>query len=269
MENIETIYQKLIPSSYCVYSRSINIYMKFLVDLVKKYLDDSEKMYHIYICANNTKYIPTYLKFIPINNSRIHYVTTGIIPNNLPANTNNIYIYHNKRVPQKNVQFALLDFMKDKQNIKYIFVGKPQLLLPVVRIKLFQYYLHFETCSYSFRRFRTTEIVNNKIKTIVLSKYRSQQSKKRKAKKPFWVYDYFVIHDITMDISNYVEFNKRIYKPKKPIEPKKEENKEKEIIDNQVELVYTSIHSDPVSLIMPDGSKERFNEIITKYNNEA
>lgn len=262
-DNIDEIYNLISQSTFCVKTLSNRLYLLFFKPLIEKYLNDTTKNYYIFVSTNN-KFLPLYQNYWPTH-PRLIYTENNLIPH-VQSNIDCIYFYHNSHKPSKEDQINLVSHVTAYPLLKYVFVGDIGNLLSFTRIKLFRYYLHFEKHASKWGRLRSGGIINYAISKLVCRKYYNQIEKKKKVINSFTLYDYFIFHDIQMEQSKIYRFNKKIFKPKN-----KKIVKTPAIVDNNgknmvVKYIYTDIRNDPVHLIMPDGTKEIFKDVVKKYS---
>ena len=110
-----------------------------------------------------------------------------------------------------------MDFVGSHPNMKYIYVGKAKNLIPFVRNKLFQYYLHFVRLGFnsSYRSVCSGDIIQYKYQQSIRQRYRSQLKRKAKETTSVTLWDYYILHDMHTEKTIIGKFNKRIFKPKK------------------------------------------------------
>ena len=276
MTDLTDVYNNLLQSTYCVTARSKPLYYTFFKPLIEKYLADTTKNYHIYVSTDNSL---SYQAVWP-SHTRLHYVSDDFVPTTVPNNANTIYFFHKKEKHTKEQQLALAEYVDKHPTMKYIYVGNVDSLLPFIRIKLFHYYLHFEICKSRWGRVRTGNIVSWKISGRMGRSYYNQEEKKKKATKPLYLYDHFLMHDFRLDESKSYKFNKKLYIPKKkpivqvPVHTdaptNTSENTPPTTAKPQVVIkyIYATNHTGGGNyLVMPDGKKENYNKLAEKYAN--
>ncbi|XWV26125.1 putative orfan [Tupanvirus soda lake] len=272
MEDLQQIHNILINATYCVCAQTPNLYVRFFKDLIQKYLTDV-KNYHIYVSTND-KYQPLYQATWQ-SHDRLTYVSDDLVPTSIPDNINSIYFYHHSNKPSKDQQLALVNFMETHPNMKYVYVGSISTLLTYARTKLFKYYLHFEQRAGRWGRLHTGNIINYHQSRTVCRQYYNQQERKKKATGFVTFYDYYILHDNVLETSKVLKFNKRMVKSNKKPVPKTTNNNKKTAIDpnaqqdsatsQKVKYVFTGVRTGGNYLIMPDGSKENYKAVVSKY----
>ena len=269
MDNVEELYNKLYSNSFCVNARSIPLYLIFGKNIVNHYLENTN--YTIYVSTTNNS-LSFYQSAWP-SHARLQYITDNFIPTSLPPNTKCIYIYHQKYKPTIEEQLSLINLMKNNPLLKYVYVGMVHRLIPLLRITLFKYYLHFEiTKSVWGGRLQSGNILDFRTSRKLARKYHIQNLQKKKSIK-MTLYDYFVCHDLSLDVANIYRFNKRQYKLKvkktqtnvqaQPINGIQNKPKKEKV---QIKYIYTNTNNSiPNFLVMPDGTKENYQNISQKY----
>lgn len=267
MDPLTEIYNKLYHDTYSINAVTKQIYFIFFRPLIEKYLADPID-YNIYISTDHKLY-PSYESSLP-NNDKLQYVNDTLVPTTIPMIGNIIYIYHQQTKPTKQEQFNLINFIDTHINIKYIYIGSLKYLLPVTIFRLFRYSLHFETTRRRWGGFQTG-FSAYKLSRQLCNKYHVQLRRKKTAKKSFTIYDYFLFHDNTLVETKLIRFNNRIQIIKKKKAPLKQ------VINTDVinqppkieaiptiKYIYTN-YNNPTHLIMPDGSKENYKNVVNKY----
>ena len=263
MDNIAELYNTLEQSTFCCGVQTMKTYLIFFKPFIEKILNNSD--YTIYVSTWDAN-VTIYQSVWP-NHARLQYIHDAFNPSLIPVNTNAIYFYHQKPVPIPSTsdQLALMEYMKNHPTLKYIFVGIIGRLLPIFCTSLFRYYLHFEVSKRRWGFMRHIKYVNYKIVRQVSRKYYAQQQKKKKSEN-VTLYDYIIQHDLTMNITSMYRFNKIIYKKKtkkpKPITNQTEPNV---ITKTVTKYIYTNIRYDQNNLVMPNGTKENYNNMVDKY----
>ena len=260
------IYNTLYQSTYCICAPTRKIYLQFFKDLVNKYLTDS-KNYHIYVSTTDI-FLPLYKTEWPTH-PRLIYVTEGLIPT-FPNNINIIYFYHQMAKPTKNEQIALVDYIDSMPLVKYVYIGSAGNLLSSVRTKLFKYFLYFEVTKSRWGRSRIGGIIDYRYSRSINRHYYSQQQRKTKATGNVTIYDYFLFHDNFLEETKIVKFNKKIIKKKKPV-PKPVQlttvvATPQVVPESKIKYVFTGIRPNTNCLIMPNGSRENYNDVVNKYS---
>lgn len=273
MNDLSIVYDQVYQSTYCVGMFAIKPYLLFFKGLIEKYLNDNQKNYHIYVSTID-KYLSIYQSVWP-EHPRLSYVSNGIIPTNIPGNINAIYFSHQNIKISILLQCELVSYIEENPNIKYVYVGNVNLLTPYMRIKLFKYYLHFEVCKRKWFAMHCYGITDRKINQKMVKKYYSQIVKKKIAKKSFIFYDYFLLHNVSIDKTEFYQFNgkKFIPKKKKIIIDNNNDNNNDNNHENNISIpiiqktknIYTGTHNIGNYLIMPDGSTENYQNIVSKY----
>lgn len=266
--SLNEIYDKVYDSAFCINPHTKKLYFLFIKNLIQKYLDDTNKNYCIFV-STTAELLPYYKAMWP-NSQRIIYTSDDFIPLNVPDTANNIYIYHPKTTPVKEEQLNLLSFMETRPLMKYIYIGVIHKLLTSVRIILFRYYLHFETSTGRYYRLSAGSIIHYNVNRKIRRSYNSQNLKKKKVVNPIFIYDYFVIHDNLTDESNIVKFNQTKFIPKKKkVIASTFNSKKSPGIDGsnvtKIRYIYTTSPNNSTFLTMPDGSKENYSHIVSKY----
>ena len=270
METLNEIYNQIYNSTYCINPLTIPPYINFMVPLLDKYLNDESTEYTIYISAPN-KILPKYQNLLPHTN-RIKYEGYGFIPSEIPDNINAVYLYHNTaKKPTSDEQMLLVDFMQTRPTLKYVYIGNASILLPIVRVNLFKYYLHFETQKRRWGCIRSGGIGNSSARRTICRKYFNQLEKKKVAVNPMNIYDFFLFHDLHLEVSRIVRFNKTVFKPKirrQSTQRNQNANNAKPKIIKEVEIkyIYTGTRNSKSALTMPDGSTENFDKIVKRYD---
>lgn len=268
---VTATYNLIYNSTYCVGAQTKQLYLLFFKGLVEKYLNDTHTNYNIYVSAHDS-FLPLYHNLWPAHN-KLNYVADGFVPTTVPANLNCIYFYHQKSKPSKDEQSNLVTYLENNPSIKYVYVGPVTNLTLFVFYKLFKYYLHFEKRPTRWGGLNAGRIINYSISRSVCRKYYSQQQKKKKVVNPIFLYDYYILHDVINDKTTLNKFNKIKFTPKKKKTPKPKKNTnntnpQNDNTDNSVpkiKYIYTDSHSSTF-LIMPDGSKENYKNIVDKYH---
>jgi len=264
MINITQTYNTIYDSTYYICAQTPQSYLLFFRDLVQKYLSDA-KNYKI-IVSTTDKLLPMYQNSWP-NNERLTYENNIFIPDSIPNNINIIYFYHQKSKPSIENQMKLVEFLEQRPNVKYIYVGNPKDLIAFVRFKLFKHYLHFAVIKNRWCRLRTGGIISWKYSNCIGKKYRSQFDREKKATTKITLWDYYILHDTQIEKTIIGCFNQRIFKPKKKPVPKPVVNN---VVVNQnppkpkIQYIYTQPKNTNF-LIMPDGSKENYKSVVSKY----
>ena len=265
MDNITQLYNTLYQSTFCVNAKTKQLYLTFFKPFVEKLLADMGKNYIIYVSTSNSN-IPTYQSIWP-SHTRLQYIEDDFIPKAIPTNINVIYFYHQKFKPTKEEQLSLIEYVKNHPQLRYIYIGSISALLPIMRITLFRYYLHFQENKRRWGRISTGLIVSYKITRDLSKKYYSQLERKKKATTKITLYDFFICHDLAMDVTNIYKFNKKIYQPKVPkiSTISNQQSGPKVVTKVDVKYIYTNSHNNPNNLIMPDGTKENYQNMVQKY----
>lgn len=261
MTDLATVYDILSQSTYCIKVKTKSIYYIFLKGLVEKYLADN---YFVYIASDN---INAYKTVLP-DHPRLHYVSDELIPVGIGGNANEIYFYDNKESkPSKAEQLELVSYV-ESHAMKYIYVGNVCNLLPYTLIKLFRYYLHFQITTKKWQCIHASDILTLDNRYKMPRKYYGQLEKKKITTKPIFLYDFFVMHDLMLDETRIYKFNKKLFTPKPQNIPAAPaalvENIEPKVV---VKYIYTTKNNSRDSLIMPDGSRENYNDLVQKYSN--
>jgi len=204
MQEQSEIIDKLISSNYAIDIRSPPLFLTFFRPLMEKYLT-SQHNCQIYIATSN-KFVPIYLLYYA-NNPHIHYINNDLIPH-IPNNDNNIYIYHQQGVLTPEKQMDLLQYLKTRRAIRYIFVGCVYRLLPSVVYNLFNYYIK------SIKHYDTDIIIKHDYKRRLFHRYLNQRQKKKLTTKPLTIHDYYLFHDLKYSKTCMKKFNKKIFVPK-------------------------------------------------------
>ncbi|XWV24878.1 putative ORFan [Tupanvirus deep ocean] len=277
MEDIQQIHNLLMDATYCVCAYTPNLYLSFFKDLIQKYLSHYNN-YHVYVSTTD-KFSPLYQSMWPSHN-RLIYISDNFIPTTIPDNINSIYFYHHTNKPTKDQQLNLINFVESHPNMKYVYVGNVSSLLTYTRTKLFKYYLHFQKSATRWSSIRTGGIVNYNVSRSVSRQYYGQVERKKKATGFVTFYDYYILHDNVMETSKALKFNKHIVKgKKKKVVPKTTNNNNNNTttgnttnaeIQNPksepiVKYVFTGVRTGGNCLIMPDGSKENYKAVVSKY----
>ena len=269
MLDLTEIHNKLYDSTYCVVANTKQLYFLFFKDLIQKYLDDNAKNYYIYV-STTAELLTSYQSTWP-NAQRIIYIVDGLIPTSIPININSIYIYHQQTKPTKEEQMNLIAYVNSHPAMKYIYVGSISHLLPSTRIMLFRYYLHFEIKAARWGRIANDGIYNHDKGRAMCRKYFAQNEKKKKVLNPIFVYDYFIFHDNMMNETTMIKFNQKKFVPKKkkvpvptPASPSTTKPEETKVI-TKIKYIYATPNN-PRHLLMPDGTKENYKELVSKYH---
>ena len=263
MDNLTELYNILEQSTFSCGVRTIKPYLIFLKPVIEKILANANN-YTIYV-STWTSNMAIYQSIWP-SNPRLQYVDDTFIPTNVPVNINSVYIYHKKQFPTTNEQLALIEYVKNHPTMKYIYIGMVGAMLPIVKITLFHHYLHFEVSKRRWGRIRCGIGISYKLTRQFCSKYYAQEAKKKKADK-VTMYDYLIYHNISMNITSIYRFNKTIYqkktkKPKPVAETAANANITTKIV---TKYVYTGTRTDQNNLVMPNGAKENYNDLVLKY----
>lgn len=266
MDNLDEVYNILYNSTFAVNPVTKKTYLLFFKKLIEKFLEDTTKNYIIYVSTND-KCMAMYQSVWPAH-ERLRYVSESFIPSFIPNNINAIYFYHQNTKVDKDNQFALIDFLEEHPSIKYVYVGSIKKLLTITYIKLFNYYLHFEVRGSRWGGIHSDGILDHRVCRSTGRRYYTQKEKKKNATGMCTLYDYFIFHDLHIEVSKMYRFNKKIVKGKKKKPPTDNTNRTAGVVKEvQIKYIYTNSHSSRNYLVMPDGKRENFNEIIKQYQN--
>ena len=168
--------------------------------------------------------------------------------------------------------FALQNVRKYMKMHAFSYIFQNGNLLSSVRTKLFRYYLHFEATKSKWGRIHTAGIIDYKRSRSFSRYYYSQQQRKKKATGNVTIHDYFLFHDNFLEESKIVKFNKKIIKKKKPVPKPIAINTtvtttHQVIPETKIKYVFTGVRPNTNCLIMPNGSRENYNDVVNKYSN--
>jgi hypothetical protein len=257
----------LMTNTFCIHVKTMNIYLLFMRKYIEKVLSDQTNT-TIYVSVDPT-YLNAYTAAWPVN-PRLMYVTDGFIPTNLPTNQKIIYLHHTKKIPHQTQQLELINFTAQNPLVKYIYVGPFMKFLPSVLHHEFRYHLHFEVSKSRWRTWASSYVMRDGVdRRKVSSLYRKQNNRKKKAVNPFTVSDWCYFYDILMSKGHVIRFNDTVFKPKKKKPtPKPTVNTTNNPQINAapiIKYVYVNPRSNKNNLVMPDGSVEKFSNVIAKY----
>ncbi len=284
--DINSLYDLLQNSTFCIGVKTIDLYFLFLKGLIKKFLDDAQKNYLIYVVTEN-KFLNAYHNNLE-QNDRIQYINGDFIPVNIPNNTHILYLYHKNTKHTPEQQIDLINCLKSYPMLKYVFVGRVDLLLTSFRINMFKYFLFFnrKESKWGHSYGKETGFISNRkyIRFISRYYYHQSQARKNKTNSKIISYDYFLLYDFMFDTTSICKFNKKIIR----IKPKRVETQPitqpitqpttqpitqpttQPVVSatNSIKKIY--VYSGPRNsnfLTFPDGSRENFKSIVDKYQN--
>ncbi len=268
MQDHQQTIDMLYNSTYCICAQTHKLYLLFFKKMIDNYLSDTSN-YKI-IVSTTDKLLPQYQNLWPSHNS-LMYVSDDLIPTTI-NNDKTIYIYDKCTKPSLEQQLQLVEFIDTHPNIKYIYVGKIYELTPFTRFKLFRYYLHFQYSTSKWGGIRSGGILSYQKSRIINKKYYAARVKKIEGKTSSMVtHDYYLIHDMYTNKTNAGKFNKQTIKIKKKPVPKNtnpvstNSNSTTSVPNDKPKIQYIYTQPSNSYLIMPDGSKENYKNLVSKY----
>lgn len=247
---MDELYDILKDKSFAISAATGNHLLSFLQNFCLKLL--AARNIKIVLSVDNARSYQTYLP----ESDDIIYMIDSFIPERLIASNNTTFYYiYNKKAGSAEEQLELIEYMKRRTDVRYIFIGSLSNLSIYFMAHMFQNALKFcETSSLKSKRKvwyikPRDKIFDGKICTVIAKFYQKQNTRKASSGPEFIAYDNVYLYDFIKDNGKTFKIN--------PVQIKKRVSKNG---DSQVADV--TYHT-PNTINMPDGTVQNYNNLVS------